>query len=309
MKEKIFLVLMLLAFILTPISGQLSTVDKITMVNNNTLDLNESDSLYWLIKGNALLNESKFNESFDAYNKSIELDQSYAEAWNGKGLALESQALAIQSHTGSQCLARRGKMDEAVKAFDKAIQLEPDYAEAYYNKGYALYRSGKFDEAIQAFDTAIRLEPDFAQAHFNKGMALLDQGRLDEAIQAYDKTVQIEPDFTLPNYYKAIIQGAILRGQGKYDEAIQAFDKAIQIKPDHAEAYSNKAFVLRQLGKYEESLQAYDKAIQRISDDYYITNASLYIGKGLTLDRLARASGKKIAINKTNETQWYVCSV
>ena len=39
----------------------------------------------WLNKGDLLLNQGRYNEAIDAYNKSIELNQSYAAAWKQKG--------------------------------------------------------------------------------------------------------------------------------------------------------------------------------------------------------------------------------
>jgi len=42
----------------------------------------------WFNKGDLLLNLGKYNESIEAYNKSIELNQSFATAWKQKGNAL-----------------------------------------------------------------------------------------------------------------------------------------------------------------------------------------------------------------------------
>ena len=66
--------------------------------------------------------QSKYDEAILTYDKAIELDQSYVEAWNNKGFVLYNQ----------------GKYDEAVQAYDKAIQLDPKDAEPRYNKGVAL---------------------------------------------------------------------------------------------------------------------------------------------------------------------------
>ena len=49
------------------------------------------------------------------FNKAIELDPNYKEAWNNKGNALQNQ----------------GHYDQAIKCYNKAIELDPNYKEAW----------------------------------------------------------------------------------------------------------------------------------------------------------------------------------
>jgi tetratricopeptide (TPR) repeat protein len=77
------------------------------------------------------LDQEKFNESIQAYDKAIELNSRYAEAWYNKGYAPSKQ----------------GNYDEAIKAYDEAIKLNPNYAKAWYNKGIAFEALGKTTDA------------------------------------------------------------------------------------------------------------------------------------------------------------------
>ena len=92
----------------------------------------------WFNKGDLLLNSGKYNESIEAYNKAIELNQSYAVAWSHKGDALLNLSL----------------FNESLDSYDKAIKLDPNFALAECCKGLALYLQGKYDDAINYYRQA-----------------------------------------------------------------------------------------------------------------------------------------------------------
>ena len=78
-------------------------------------------------KGLALDNLDKSDEAIKAYDKAIEINPQYSDAWNNKGIALDNL----------------NKSDEAIKAYDKAIEINPHNSIAWYNKGNALYKLSK----------------------------------------------------------------------------------------------------------------------------------------------------------------------
>ena len=135
---------------------------------------NESLSNAWSGKGTALAKLGRYNESFEALDKAIELNpQNAAFVWLSKGKALNES----------------GRYDEALAAYDKVIELVPDSAngmtaQAYESKGDALLAWGKHSEAVNAYDKAIEqypLEPMGAQTWHKKSIALKDLGQTAEA--------------------------------------------------------------------------------------------------------------------------------
>ena len=100
--------------------------------------------------------EGDFSAAIASYDKAIELNPEYADAYNNRGNAL----------SGLERYA------EAIASFDKAIALNPELAVAYYNRGVALVDLERYAEAIASYDKAIALNPEYAAAYNNRGNAL-----------------------------------------------------------------------------------------------------------------------------------------
>ena len=244
--------------------------------------INESDPVYWHNKGITFDVQGKYEEAIQAYNKAIELNQSYAEAWLDKASAL----------------SQLGKLDEAIKACDKAIEIKPR-AIAWFNKGAIFQKLGKLDEAIKAYDKAIEINPRDEGAWFNKGSALRHQGKYDEAIKVYKKETELFSGNTLAWNFMALAlkklgrnseakaafdkEGDILYDQRNYAEAIQAYDNATELDPQYAIPWYNKGNALAKQDKYDEAIKAYDEAI-RLDPNF----ASAWSVKGNTLAQIGK---------------------
>ena len=67
--------------------------------------INEYNRDYWIARGETLLNESKYNEAIEAYDRAIELNSSCIDAWRQKGNAFSNLS----------------KFDEALLCYEKVI--------------------------------------------------------------------------------------------------------------------------------------------------------------------------------------------
>lgn len=84
----------------------------------------ESGNIYWFRAGNIYYDERDYNKSIECYERAIQEDPQFAEAWYNKGTAL--------------CML--GKYEDAIKAFDKALESNPTYVKAEKNRETA-YRA------------------------------------------------------------------------------------------------------------------------------------------------------------------------
>lgn len=72
--------------------------------------------------GISVANKGLWTEATSRWEKAIEIDNTYAAAWNNLGIAYEQQ----------------GKFDEANKSYNKAIQLDPN--NQLIRQNYDLFR-------------------------------------------------------------------------------------------------------------------------------------------------------------------------
>jgi tetratricopeptide (TPR) repeat protein len=104
----------------------------------------------WYIKGNPLRINQPIrhyeDQVLECYDKSIEIDPNFIDAWNNKGLALHNLALGNLK-----------KYKEAIECYDKAIEIDPNFIEPYLNKANALLYLKYYDQARECNKKAMDL--------------------------------------------------------------------------------------------------------------------------------------------------------
>jgi len=175
------------------------------------------------------------------YDKALELQPGFAEAYNNRGNAKDDL----------------GRHEEAFADYDKALELQPGLAEVYFNRGNAKHDLGRSEEAIADYDKAIALKPDYAGAYNNRGNAKGGLGRSEEAIADFDKAIASKPGFAEAYNNRGNAKGRL----GRHEEAFADYDKALELQPDFAEAYFNRGNAKHDLGRSEEAIADFDKAI------------------------------------------------
>jgi tetratricopeptide (TPR) repeat protein len=215
----------------------------------------------WNELGNELLDQGKYDEALEAYDKAISLDSNYKWAWYNKALALRNLE----------------KYEDALIALNQALRLDPNYKGAYFEKGFALGELGRFEESIKAYQKGLQLYPNDKHALLSTGWALNNLGRYEEAISYFDKALKIDPNYALAKdnkeyaleqlskkqadqaeYDSWIQQGREHLNNGNFDEAIKYFDLAYKQNPSDqnlinlkAEALMEKGVALKHAGKYD----------------------------------------------------------
>jgi Tfp pilus assembly protein PilF len=113
-----------------------------------------------------------------AFEKAVDLDPEYAEAYNNLGMAY----------------TELDRSEHAVQAFTRALTLRPDFAEAYNNLGLLYYAALDYEKATEMFSKALRDGcKDTSLAYTNFGHSLYQLGRYREAGSAWDRALQLNP--------------------------------------------------------------------------------------------------------------------
>ena len=83
------------------------------------------------VKGRELFLSKDYDSAIEQFNKVIEMDEKYVEAYNMRG----------------SCYSALKKNDEAVKDFSKAIEIDPNNRSAYLNRSSAYKAMGKLPQS------------------------------------------------------------------------------------------------------------------------------------------------------------------
>ncbi len=196
----------------------------------------------WLDEGNRLYNMGQFQDAFQAFENAIQMDPTFADAYEGK----------------TSALCALGRYQEALISVETALKLDPNYAASYNDKGDILYEFKSYTDALGYYERALQLEPDNLEAYLGRATTLSSLGRYQEAVPSYDKVIALDTNIAAAYDGKAWA----LRQLKQYPEALALSEKAIQLAPDNPLFHMGKGRGLFRLGNYEESLAAFDKGIQ-----------------------------------------------
>lgn len=103
--------------------------------------------------------------ALEEYNKVIEIDPLFAQAYNNRGVVL----------------AQQGRREEALQDFSRAVDLNPNDPQAFFNRGQTLAKEEKLHEAVNDLSRAIVLKPEYGKAYNLRAVAYYHLKEYDKA--------------------------------------------------------------------------------------------------------------------------------
>jgi Flp pilus assembly protein TadD len=136
-----------------------------------------SDVLIHFNSGVSFYNQRKFSKAIQAYQKVIELDPTYVEAYNNLGITYQMM----------------GDVERAFESYQKSTKINPRYEKGYNNLGILLLLKGRNEEALEAFQKALAINSNNIESHINLGILLKKKGEWEKAIESYRRALAINP--------------------------------------------------------------------------------------------------------------------
>jgi tetratricopeptide (TPR) repeat protein len=104
--------------------------------------LSREERVTWFPQAVALSAQGQHEQALACYDRILDRDPAYVEAWINKGSSL----ISLERHA------------EALVCFDRAIELNRGISQAWFNKGIALWKGPKeYQPALRCFEEAHRL--------------------------------------------------------------------------------------------------------------------------------------------------------
>jgi len=204
---------------------------------------------YYYTIGLNRIGEKKYREAVSYFEKVIQADPGYADAFVYLGHAY----------------SLLGEYVQAVQAYDRAAALSPKNADTFINRGSAKYHLKDYRGAIESYDRALLLDPANAQAFFSRGSARAKLDGYRDALRDYDRAVALAGSARSEAlYYERGLCRALVED---YRGALEDFLAVTKINPASPDAHQKAGNALYKLGRVREAEAEYTRALKTKSDD------------------------------------------
>lgn len=233
----------------------------------------------WVLRGRHLIKkrtQESLQESLRFFDRAIQADHTYSDAYLGKAAALH----LLVSLKYSTDLTRDLRKAEQFSLL--AIKHNTDNGHAYAVLGNIYQQEYRWQEALTSYQIALKLNPHDALTNYWYSLVLRSIGQLDQALH-YNKIAQeLDPDYpviTTGYIYTAIfarqfgladtlihqanhtfkqsflypnVVGLLLSAKEQYESALPYFDTCQMMNPKYHPPEVTRGFCLGKLGKRQQ---------------------------------------------------------
>jgi adenylate cyclase len=199
-----------------------------------------------------------FPKAREMWEKAIQLDPKYAEAYAGIGFTYLLEGVFFQSSGSSQAL------DQAYQWAQKAIALNDSEPWAYMLLGSLDLTKRRYDQAISEGQRAVSLAPNSSDGYFWLARILFFSDRPMEALAAAEKGVRLNPRH--PEYCLIVVAVAYM-SMGRFEEARSTFEQPLVTQPNDPAIHMWLAVIDVELG-HNDDARAEVAEVLRLSPHY-----------------------------------------
>ncbi|MFX1256355.1 MAG: tetratricopeptide repeat protein [Promethearchaeota archaeon] len=181
-------------------------------------------------QANSLGNSGQYQESIEIYNNILIIEPTFANAWIGKGMALDEL----------------GRFEEAITCFQESLKINMNNAHAWANMGRSFANIGNIRRSFDCYERAIKLDPNDFTIWYDKAAIFAKNGMIRDAMKCYEEVVKINPSYSDAWFYL----GMTLAQLGRLRDAIKNIDEALRINPNNEKARQNRAVIMEELKKF-----------------------------------------------------------
>ncbi|HEX3558159.1 MAG TPA: tetratricopeptide repeat protein [Pyrinomonadaceae bacterium] len=169
-------------------------------------------------------------EAVEDFQRAVELDPDFAEAFYRLGLAL---------HVTGQKEESDKAFGDAIKAYEKLTRQDPKNADAYYFLGLCYEKLDKFEDAARALRESVRNSPEGDEnrddKYYELAVVQYKLAQYDDAVAALNKALEINPD----NYPAADLLEKAKAGAQRVEEIRRHQEQMLKQKNGNANMNGN----------------------------------------------------------------------
>lgn len=222
--------------------GNTDYVDMAESALNRAQSLNDELPPVQYLMGLIKSGTGEYEEAISRYERAIELDPKYSDAYSGMAKAYNDN----------------GEPEQAVSLYQQAIDIKPGYWAGYRDLGVHYYYRGEMDKAIENFEKVIELTPNNSYAYSNLGGVYYYQGEMEKARRMFERALEL--DNTPAN---ANNLASIYFVEGNYEEAAEMYGNVVEEWANRYEIWGNYAAATEWTGDEVKASELYRTAIKK----------------------------------------------
>ena len=194
------------------------------------------------------LTPDSFRKAIDHYQKAIELDSEFAEAYCGL-------AFSYFNLMGWFATPSIDYIPKVKSYLLKALELDNKLGEAYYMLGDInfLYE-WDWDEAEKNFLKGLDLNPNYVLGRLEYANFLASMSRFDESTRITKGTIELDP--LDQSSYNELAFSLWLAGES--EQALEVLDESLKLDPDNAQTLWGSMQINAELGQYNIALSVWE---------------------------------------------------
>jgi tetratricopeptide (TPR) repeat protein len=256
---------------------------------------NPSDSNNYLNRGIAYYDSRDFSKALADFDKVIELDRAYADAFYYSEHYSKALNDIWLNRTYADAFYHRSLVNNAREDFDAARRDGEQAFTLFRRQGNAHYAAGHDNEAIESYGKAIKVfphpdrvgygYPGIADIYYSRGLTYYKSRVYDKALADFNIAIHLGHADADTFYNRSLVEEALghydyarqdlaqafslfwqqsytHRDAGRYREAIDNFSKAVEINPGNAVIYCERGILYCKLEEFDKAQADFDKAIK-----------------------------------------------
>ncbi len=216
----------------------------------NSLLLNNNNSMAYAIRGWALAYKLDYTNADDTLKKALQLDPANGEAHAYNAFLYGSM---YENSAGPY----PNPIETAIAESNAAISLSPGSLEAHWARAYILRLTGNLEAARTEYLDAIGINANISALHLELGMTYRLLNVIDQAVAEYAKANQYNPTDYRPELYTARAYLVV----SAPDKALQWAQQALQDAPSNPDLHGMVGYTDYKNGKYGPAIDELALAI------------------------------------------------
>ncbi|MGQ9507984.1 MAG: tetratricopeptide repeat protein [Thermodesulfobacteriota bacterium] len=172
-------------------------------------EVTDSEIVSLFNSGVVFHHQREFSRAIETYQKVIDLNPAYIEAYNNLGIIHQEM----------------GNFDGALKFYQKAIEIEPRYEKGWNNLGILWILKGDLQKAKDCFQKILSINPNHLESYLHLGTIWKKEGQWQKAIESYQFALSLDPYRGETHYHL----GLLYEEMGRMDLALPHYETFVHL--------------------------------------------------------------------------------